>query len=424
MIINTFLTNFYENQGAIPRSAPIVIGTQQSGHTDEDCDFLCTGINDQIIINQAIEAGSSILMLSGTYNISSPIIILDYTHIEGLKGSSILNVVDWQDTQNVNVIWTKGAKFTTIKDITIKMINTSTLQLKAIYIDESSYAIINGCHISGFSSSALGGGIYSWRSSNVLIYNNHVQEMTGTSINMSANSGAPSSNCIISNNIIENSLYSINGGGYMSHIVIEGNIVRNCGYGIRFLGSDNIACTGNVIDTITNINGYGLSIGGISSNYGINNVVTGNIVRYTIASGAEFSYSQRCIFSGNVLENIGQSGIVMRGNIACIVSGNLVTNFGGGGEVSNSYGITEGTSCLGNNISSNLISNISSSSHGINSNSNGYSSINGNILTGTFSTNAYSISNVSTNMMICVNHAVTKAINSSGANTTNVDNKI
>ena len=62
-----------------PRPARFVIGTSAAGWTAVDCDYLCDGTADDMEINAAIDAlpsgGGEILLLDGTYNISSRITI-------------------------------------------------------------------------------------------------------------------------------------------------------------------------------------------------------------------------------------------------------------------------------------------------------------------------------------------------------------
>ena len=61
------------------RAARFVVGTSTAGWTEADCDYLCDGTSDQTEINAAIAAlpsgGGNILLLDGTYNITSPITI-------------------------------------------------------------------------------------------------------------------------------------------------------------------------------------------------------------------------------------------------------------------------------------------------------------------------------------------------------------
>lgn len=61
------------------RAARFVIGTSAAGWTAVDCDYLCDGTADDVEIKAAISAlpsgGGEVLLLDGTYNISSSVII-------------------------------------------------------------------------------------------------------------------------------------------------------------------------------------------------------------------------------------------------------------------------------------------------------------------------------------------------------------
>ena len=61
----------------IKQTARLVIATSTAGWTQEDCDYLCDGIDDQIDINKAIqelpEWGGEIKILDGIYHINSSI---------------------------------------------------------------------------------------------------------------------------------------------------------------------------------------------------------------------------------------------------------------------------------------------------------------------------------------------------------------
>ena len=61
------------------RAARFVIGTSTAGWTEADCDYLCDGTADEVEIKAAISAlpseGGEIMLLDGTYNISSSIAI-------------------------------------------------------------------------------------------------------------------------------------------------------------------------------------------------------------------------------------------------------------------------------------------------------------------------------------------------------------
>lgn len=80
------------------RTCRFVVGTSTAGWTDADCDYLCDGTDDQAEINAAIQAlpsgGGEVVILDGTYNISSEILInKENVSIRGCGTSTTLNAV-------------------------------------------------------------------------------------------------------------------------------------------------------------------------------------------------------------------------------------------------------------------------------------------------------------------------------------------
>lgn len=61
------------SDGMACRPARFVVGAANAGWTADDCDYLCTGSEDQVKINAAIAAlpaqGGEIVLLDGTYNV-------------------------------------------------------------------------------------------------------------------------------------------------------------------------------------------------------------------------------------------------------------------------------------------------------------------------------------------------------------------
>ena len=68
-------------QGRAAASAPVALlaGTSTAGWTEADCDYLCDGTADDVEINAAIQAspatGGEIVILDGTYDITTTITV-------------------------------------------------------------------------------------------------------------------------------------------------------------------------------------------------------------------------------------------------------------------------------------------------------------------------------------------------------------
>ena len=56
----------------------IKIGNIDAGHTEKAADFICTGVNDNLVIDKALASlpaeGGSIILLKGTYNLGDSIV--------------------------------------------------------------------------------------------------------------------------------------------------------------------------------------------------------------------------------------------------------------------------------------------------------------------------------------------------------------
>lgn len=76
------------------RYATLVVGTATNGWTTADCDYLCDGVDDQEEINQAIASlpsgGGEIILLDGTYYLSSNISPFQNTKLTGTYKESVI----------------------------------------------------------------------------------------------------------------------------------------------------------------------------------------------------------------------------------------------------------------------------------------------------------------------------------------------
>lgn len=63
--------------GSGVRTCRVVVGSQSAGWTQDDCDYLCDGNNDEVEIQQAInslinkQSGGEVVLLAGEYNIKA-----------------------------------------------------------------------------------------------------------------------------------------------------------------------------------------------------------------------------------------------------------------------------------------------------------------------------------------------------------------
>lgn len=244
------------------RVCRFVVGTSTSGWTASDCDYLCDGTNDQEEINAAISAlpgnGGEVLLLDGTYNVTSSINL----NVPNAKLSGSGNSSKIVPSANAIVVNAGCCEVSSLSIECNDSINQNGIIINQISSPASTYIVITNNYIYGAHY-----GIRNNGSDRVLITNNRcASNRNGISLRDNSNDN------IISDNFCCNSIldgiyiYSFRG-------LIANNVVESCGTeGINLMGSNNIV-TGNYI---TNCNkGISLdsrvSYNNISNNYISNN---------------------------------------------------------------------------------------------------------------------------------------------------------
>ena len=90
----------YVDQKRSKRTARFIIGTASAGWTQEDCDYLCDGIDDQEEILNAYSAlpdtGGEIVLLSGKYSITENISLREDDKLVILRGNGKSTVLSWE----------------------------------------------------------------------------------------------------------------------------------------------------------------------------------------------------------------------------------------------------------------------------------------------------------------------------------------
>lgn len=100
----------------------VVVGSALYGHTLPDCDFLCTGTNDDAVINAAILAansGGEVLLLAGTYNIGEEGILLDANNVT-LRGEGPATILSASTTTDNVIQFSAQRKSCAVRDLTIE----------------------------------------------------------------------------------------------------------------------------------------------------------------------------------------------------------------------------------------------------------------------------------------------------------------
>lgn len=293
--------------GGGKKYARTVIGSSTSGYTEKDVDYLCDGVDDQVEIQNAInQTSDQIVILDGTYNLSSGIVISNsYSQITGngertelrcdpsisivfeLKNNSLfelknLNIiggsgsseaVSFRNSQNAtieNVIiqnFVFGVyTYTKMKNITISGCNFNNVNNPIIFAKgaEKSKVMYNNIRSSS-------GGIYLYEGSlDNIILGNFLDLQYAGNYGVHIERGSKN-NIIIDNNITSAKDTGINlYAGDCSNNIISNNICANCSTGISTGGYsgnvDNIVIGNTVINSQQNsIYVYGKNL--ISSNY-------------------------------------------------------------------------------------------------------------------------------------------------------------
>jgi len=277
------------------KTATLVVGTTASSHTLADCDYLCDGTADEYEINQAINAlpttGGKIIILEGTYNIASNILISARNNmtIQGMGVSTILKRMSYDDNGVINII---GSNYCQIKDFYVNGNIASYMgSIKyGIYMSDGTYNDISNCTI---ANSYMGIGIISTKYCNISgnklvgggtsdtgIYifgsdtdmavsttacniSNNICTGTSSGIFVSSSSG----NNVTGNNCYNNTIGILLQNTYASKNIISGNtcLVGSGAYGIRLTNNTaNNLVAGNMI--------FGADV----SNTGTNNTLVNN----------------------------------------------------------------------------------------------------------------------------------------------------
>ena len=160
----------------------VVIGSSTAGYTSNDVDYLCDGQDDDVEINQAIQAlpvdGGKIIILDGTYNIKQAITInKDNIVIEGLGNSTHLLTDVYTDNIAAIVILNKNIQ---VRDIFLSDMGSTTpssLGWVGISINTTAELVtISNCSVTDYSSCIISAG------QNVVILNCYIRA-TKTSSN-------------------------------------------------------------------------------------------------------------------------------------------------------------------------------------------------------------------------------------------------
>jgi hypothetical protein len=298
----------------------LVIGNTAAGHTASDVHYLCTGTNDQLVINNAINAlpewGGEILIREGKYNLGGQINInKDNVTIRGMGAATVLNCTAY--VSDVLYITRSYCKITRLK-ITNATGGYSSCGVRTALASSSNNTINE--NIFGLSSDMSDQKTYA-------IYLSNGNNTVKGNIFNNAETGDESHSCGVyiangSNNVISRNKFNNKGALYSYGIYLDtgsngnditGNRFNNEGnynYGVYVVsgangGGNNI--TGNRFNNSGNNNSYAVYLGS-----GGGNTVTGN--RFNNGGNgtcAVYVSSARNIVSNNTATAGGSSSFFM-----------------------------------------------------------------------------------------------------------------
>lgn len=328
--------------GAGKRVCRFVVGTSAAGWTEDDCDYLCDGTDDQVEINAAIQAlpssGGEIVILDGTYNITATIAMnKDNVKLSGNGNATVLKRM-WSGSVREGII-------------TITAINGGCC-VKNFYIDgnkkTSNNYYNNGICVSRSNHNILTENICNNNDNGVMLYNNSFYNMViGNSFNENDsygillytscnynhlvanflrknNSGSigldnSSASTITGNTCIDNNNFNINLTNAQSN-TITGNTCSKCYNGVYLTSSIKNTITGNLI---TNSNT------GIYLNDCDTNNITGNTIIRNYGNSSDYTSTQYTIrLSGSDNNNnlISNNNIMGKNYISEGGTGNTFVN--------------------------------------------------------------------------------------------------
>ena len=254
-----------------------------------NADYVCDGTDDQVEIQQAIDAvanagGGTVKLLEGTYNIAATIDMKDNVVLKGSGYGTYLKAVAGISQWIIHGGTTSFIKHTKIQNMRIENTDVSSVRLIAEFFDDIE---ISGCYFKNTKTD-----IFYAKFFHSSIHDNY---FGGTQYTWSAD--GYSEDTVFANNVIGGGLSFSGGSNNHKRLVFVGNL---------FIG-----------DTGSNYNFIAPSTGNEEF------IIMGNIFRN---SGRYLLYlaGKRHIVQGNYFYNAGREAMYFTGLTDSIVKGNIV----------------------------------------------------------------------------------------------------
>lgn len=293
------------------RAATLTVAASDS--LNDDADYICDGTNDNVEIQNAIDAlpatGGEVRLLDGTYNIEASLVLDSYQTLRGCGRNTILTTT----TAGVDIITATGGAGTEkvgilIADLCIDGNAGGVTSGEGIFWTYVDYSKITNV----WSLDTGGTGIY-------LItcdFNEIIGNMCLSNPSVGIELNTSSNNIIAENTCQGNSPTGMYVYNNSDNNIVSGNTCQgNTGYGIDLDTSNN----GNVKSNIC----QGNTSTGIYIYYFNNSIVSGNICRGNSAAGILSDNSDNNVISGNVCQGNGTHGFYIFTTNNNVISGNI-----------------------------------------------------------------------------------------------------
>ena len=325
------------------RTARFTIGTTQSGWTAKDVDYLCTGTDDHVQINNALNAlpagGGEIVILDGTYNIEGAIhVAKDNTTLRGNGNATVLKRMYNSDSTYTG---------NTARGL-ITLNDKKGCRIENLYIDgnKNDYDSVQNCGICLTSSSdnTITGNICNNDNRGIRLISSSSNTITGNVCNNNNNNGiylSSSSSNTITSNTCNNNGFGILLDSSSDNNTVTDNICNNSNdnYGIALTSSSSNTVTGN----ICNNNSRGIRLTSSSDN----NAITGNTCNNNDYFGIYLSSSNSNAITGNICNNNDDDGIHLISSSSNTITDNTCSD-------NNDCGIYLNFSCRYNSMVGNV----------------------------------------------------------------------
>ncbi|MBM6665635.1 right-handed parallel beta-helix repeat-containing protein [Flavonifractor plautii] len=271
------------------RAARFIIGTSTAGWTEADCDYLCDGTSDEVEIKAAISAlpsgGGEILLLDGTYNISSSIAISKANVV--LRGSGPSTVLKrmFNSTSANGVIGCSAAH--------CRICSMDVDGNKTAYASDDNRAI------------------YASQSASYIEIDHVTAKNSYNGISLSGMTGASILNCIVQTTSARG-VYISGASG----ILLDGNLISgNGGTGIKVERTEDIRILNGTISSTVD---YGISIDAESKR----GMISGNTCDQPQDNQSVMIHGSAFVVTGNVVGSIS----IGSGSKSNIVAHNILTS--------------------------------------------------------------------------------------------------